>query len=160
MMLPNFVQLAGVPWPVLPAGIHSADLKSIELRYAYNSSRRRLFGGLLKASVNLSVAGCHQLYLDGSFVTDKPVPEDFDACWDPRGVDRRRLDPVFFDFNDDRAAQKAKYFGEFFPSTTKADVQGRTYIDFFQIEKFTGQSKGIVLINLTTDCMLKQQVTP
>jgi len=95
-----------------------------------------------------------------SFVTDKPIPEDFDACWDPQGVDRSKLDPVFSQFSNKRAAQKQKFGGEFFLSTTRADAQGRTFIDFFQIEKYTVESKGIVLINLSTDPVLQQQVTP
>ena len=159
-MIPDLVQLDGVPWPVLPAGIHEADLKSIKVRFAYNQRRRVLFGGIFQASVNLAVSGCRRLFLDGSFVTDKLEPNDFDACWDPQGVDYQKLDPVFFDFNDRCAAQKAKFFGEFYVSTTMADAQRRTFVEFFQVEKFTRQPKGIVLIDLTTDCMLKQQVTP
>ena len=87
------------------------------------------------------------------------MPEDFDACWDPQGVDRQKLDPLFLNFNDRRAAQKSKFFGEFFLSTTKADAQDRNFVEFFQVEKFTNKSKGIVLIDLTTDYMLKPQVT-
>ncbi len=159
-MIPDFVQLDGSPWSTLPVGIHVADLNAIKLRFAYNPWRRRLFGGLCRASMNLARSGCRRLYLDGSFVTDKPKPNDFDACWDPQGVDRQKLDPVFFDFNDRRAAQKAKFFGEFFLSTTKADAQDRSFVDFFQVEKFSYQPKGIILINLSTDHMLKPQVTP
>ncbi|MCY4005877.1 MAG: hypothetical protein OXE84_03475 [Rhodobacteraceae bacterium] len=132
----------------------------IALQFASNPCRRRLFGGLKKASENLAISGCHWLYLDGSFVTGKPKPNDFDACWDPVGVDPQKLDPVFLDFHNRRAAQKAKFLGEFFPSTRKANAHMSNFIDFFQVEKFTGQSKGIVLIDLTTDCMLKQRGTP
>lgn len=153
--MPRFIQLPGAPWPVLPAGIHQADLLSVRNRFASNECRRDLFDGLIRASNNLVNAGCSQLYLDGSFVTKKPQPGDYDACWNPHKVNHKLLDPVFSDFSNRRAAQKAKYGGEFFPSTTKADAQGRTFVDFFQLEKFTGLQKGIILIDLVNDPMLQ-----
>ncbi len=159
-MLPCYVLIAGAPWPVLPPGVHPATLAEIARRYAYNAKRRQLFQGLRDASANLVQAGCSSLYLDGSFVTDKPIPGDFDACWDPSGVSPQHLDPVFFQLANQRAAQKTKFGGEFFPSTTRADAYGRTYLEFFQVEKFTGRSKGILLINLSHDPMLQPQVTP
>lgn len=159
-MIPDYVQLPGAPWPVLPTGIHIATLAEVEIAMATNGWRRELFEGLVSACRDLLDAGCSRLYLDGSFVTDKPQPGDFDAAWHPDGVVEARLDPVFKDFSNGRAAQKAKYGGEFFPSTTRADAEGRTYIDFFQIERFTNLSKGILLIDLSEDPMLKPQVTP
>jgi len=81
-------------------------------------------------------------------VTAKEIPGDFDACWDPRGVDGERLDPVLLDFTNRRAAQKEKYQGELFPSLQRADPAGNTFLDFFQIDKRTGEAKGIVALDL------------
>ena len=89
--------------------------------------------------------------MDGSFVTTKTVPNDFDVAWDPAGVDLLRLkilEPVFFDFANARAAQKAKFFGEFFPSSINADPAGNTFLEFFQIDKHTGNQKGIIALDL------------
>ena len=157
MMIPKFISVPGAPWPVLPAGIHSATLAEIDHCLAYNPCRRRLFGGLLAASANLVVAGCQALFLDGSFITEKPYPVDFDACWVPNGVDRQLLDPVFSQFSNKRSAQRMKFGGEIFPSTTSADAQGRNFVDFFQVEKFTGQPKGILFIDLSRDPMLPKR---
>lgn len=88
------------------------------------------------------------LYLDGSYVTAKPNPGDYDACWEPAYVDASLLDPVFLDFTNRRAAQKQKYYGEYFISIAQADATGRTFLDFFQIEKDSGEAKGIIGINL------------
>lgn len=159
-MIPEFIQLPGAPWPVLPAGIHKVELSEVERRLATNGKRRDLFDGLLLACRELNAAGCEQLYLDGSYVTDKPIPGDFDAAWHPVGVSATRLDPVFKDFSNGRAAQKAKYGGEFFPSTTRADSKGNTFVEFFQIEKFTELPKGVLLIDLSNDPLLKPKVTP
>ena len=78
----------------------------------------------------------------------------------PRGCRSNVIGSSFFKFSNGRAAQKAKYGGEFFPSTTKADKHGRTFVEFFQVEKFTGLQKGILIIDLTNDPMLKPKVTP
>jgi hypothetical protein len=158
-MVPHFTDLAGSPWPVLPAGIHLATLSEVEARFAFNPGRRMQFRGLMAGLQNLRAAGCVRAFLDGSYMTAKPRPGDFDACWDPRGVDPTLLDPVLLTFDNHRAAQKAKYKGEFFPSTIPADAIGTIFIEFFQVDRFTGARKGIVVIDLTTDPMLQPAVT-
>lgn len=81
----------------------------------------------------------------------KPLPGDYDACWEPDGVDFSKLDPVFDDFDNGRAAQKVRFGGEFFPSTLIEADSGAAFANFFQIERFTGKRKGILSISLTTD---------
>ena len=156
-MIPDLVDLPGSPWPVLPPGIHSAGLIEIETRYATNEKRRGQFRGLVAALSSLRSAGCRRAFLDGSYSTGKPTPGDFDACWDPTGVSPHLLDPVFLKFDDNRAAQKKKFLGEFFPSTAAADAVGTAFIKFFQVDKFTGSPKGIIEIDLTTDPMLNSR---
>ena len=84
--------------------------------------------------------------MDGSFTTSKNRPGDFDGCWEPEGVDLEKLDPVLQDFSNGRKAQKAKYSGEFLPSTS-TNPSG-TMLDFFQQDKESGDPKGIISINL------------
>ena len=96
---------------------------------------------------NLAAAGCRRAYLDGSFVTGKPFPGDFDACWESSGVDVGRLDPVLLIFKNKRELQKRKYLGELFISHGLADGENR-FLEFFQIEKYTGEPKGIIGIEL------------
>jgi len=153
-MLPNFIEILGSPWNLLPPGIHQSNLSDVENRYAYNHSRRRLFDGLVEASKILNLAGCQSLYLNGSFITSKPNPNDFDACWDPSGVNMRLLDPVFNDFSHRRASQKNRFGGEFFPSNNFANEVGQTFLDFFQTDKFSGGRKGIIILELIKDPML------
>jgi hypothetical protein len=88
------------------------------------------------------------VYVDGSFVTAKPQPDDFDACWDIHGVDPNALDPVFFDFANHRAAQKARFLGEFFPAQLPEGGSGRTFLEFFQADKNSGDPKGIIALDL------------
>lgn len=84
-------------------------------RYATSTHRRDLLDGLLDALRSLKTAGCSIAYLDGSFVTAKTNPDDFDACWEAAGVVPNRLDSELKEFSNDRAAQKARYSGEYLP---------------------------------------------
>ena len=150
-MIPDLVSLNGSPWKVLPAGMHQATLEEVKAMYAASRYRRQLFDGLVVGVKQLSVAGCQRVYVDGSFVTSKPRPGDFDACWDPSGVQELLLDPIFKDFSNGRAAQKAAFKGEFFPSSLIEGGCGRAFVDFFQVDRFSGDAKGILLIDLSTD---------
>lgn len=107
-----------------------------------------LLSGLRDALENLKSAGCPIAYIDGSFVSDKEQPNDFDACWEENGVDPQALDPVLLTFDPGRATQKQRYLGELFPAGAAADGDGRTYLEFFQIDVDTNASKGIVAIDL------------
>lgn len=132
----------------LPPGIHWAEWAEIERRLICNPLRRRLLGGFKDGIELLRAAGCKRVYLDGSFVTAKEFPQDFDACWDTDGVDPTYLDPVFLDFSRGRAAQKARFRGEFFPAQFAEAGSGRTFLDFFQTNRETGAKKGIVAVDL------------
>jgi hypothetical protein len=135
----------------LPPGIHSATLSEVKITFSYNSRRRLLHAGLVDAAVHLVQAGCQTIMLDGSYVSGKPLPGDFDACWAPDGIDFSKLDPVFGDFADGRANQKARFGGELFPSTMIATDIGAAFTELFQIDKFTGKRKGILSLAISTD---------
>jgi hypothetical protein len=137
-----------------------ASLDEVKARFATNTRRTDLFDGLAEALRRLRLAGCRTVYLDGSYVTGKPYPGDFDACWDPSGVDQAKLDSIFLDFRNGRATQKAAFKGEFFPSSMMCTDVGREFLDFFQLERFTGQQKGIVSISLLADPLLLRKVQP
>jgi hypothetical protein len=132
----------------LPVGIHEASWDEIVNRYATNTRRGELLDGLLRALCSLGAAGCSTAYLDGSFVTDKSHPGDFDACWESTGVDPARLDGELLDFSDARAAQKARYGGELFPVEASAEPSGTSFLDYFQRDRESGERKGIIAIAL------------
>lgn len=81
LMIPEFIDI-GAAWKVLPPGVHDASLEEVRERFATNETRARLFDGFIKACQSLASAGCKVLYLDGSYVTEKRNPEDYDVCWD------------------------------------------------------------------------------
>lgn len=86
--------------------------------------------------------------MDGSFVTSKGIPADFDGCWSVAETDLSKLDPVLQDLSNSRAAQKAKYFGEFFPAELPEGATGKNFLEFFQRDRQTREAKGIVELEL------------
>ena len=132
----------------LPPGVHWATWEELCDRFGTTTWRLKLLAGLRAALENLRSAGCTTAYVDGSFVSSKTVPRDFDACWELTGVDPNKLDLVLQTFAGGRAAQKAKYGGELFPAAALAVNGGGTFLDFFQTDKDTGARKGIVALDL------------
>ena len=136
---------------LLPPGIHWTSWNQIVSRFGHTPHRANLLLGLMDGIAALKAAGCQEIYLDGSFCTDKEVPGDFDVCWDDSTVDLNLLiqtAPLMFEFGQARAAQKARYLGEFFPCSWIAAPPSTLYLDFFQLDKNTGGAKGIVGLQL------------
>lgn len=135
----------------LPPGIHEATWNKFLARYGYTPHRLALLAGLRAALDALRVAGCRRVYINGSFVSAKEAPDDFDGCWEVTGVDidlLDRIEPVLLTFERRRAAQKAKFGGEMFPAEGSADPFGTRFLEFFQRDKNTGEPKAIVAIEL------------
>ncbi len=134
---------------LLEPGIHTIKWDEFYDMYSFSDKRRALLIGLKKALHNLKQAGCPCVYIDGSFVTKKIEPNDFDACWHfHNGMDWSKLDPVFGIFDNGRLAQKVKFGGEFFPHSLPENGSGLTFLQFFQKDRNTGSPKGIVRIEL------------
>jgi hypothetical protein len=145
-MIPKCVSVGGV-WNVLPPGVHDATLEEVQEHFATNAARKALYAGFKRGLEALERAGCKTVFLDGSFISDKPNPGDFDACWEPAGVNVEKLDPVLLDFRNGRENQKLKFGGEFFPSGITADGT-RPFVEYFQTDKDSGKAKGIIRIRL------------
>jgi hypothetical protein len=143
-MIPPFDPVTGL----LPQGVHTATWEEVVARYGWTAHRLTLLAGLKLALDALRDAGCRRTDVDGSFVTAKETPGDFDGCWEVDGVDLARLDSVLKTFSNLRAAQKLKYGGELFPADAPADADGTNFLRFFQRDRLTGAAKGIVVLDL------------
>ena len=144
-MVPPFDQSGN-----LPPGIHQADWQEFVQRFGTTPYRLALIAGLKRALNALKRASCKMVYIDGSFVTTKQIPGDYDACYSVDGLDLQQLDPVLQDFSNGRAAQKNKYLGELFPAELPEGISGLTFLEFFQIDKETTELKGVVALDLRT----------
>ncbi|MEQ8464923.1 MAG: hypothetical protein RIC07_15245 [Coleofasciculus sp. E1-EBD-02] len=108
-----------------------------------------MIDGLELAMTKLKAAGCRIIYIDGSFVTSKPNPGDFDACWEPEDMDYdylRKNAPRLLNHLD-RSAQKSTYKGELFRSDQPVGDYGLASLEFFQRDR-QFNSKGIIAIDL------------
>lgn len=98
-MIPDFDPATGN----LPTGEHIATWRDMLERFGRTDWRRKLLVGMHEALRLLRDAGCKRVYIDGSFVTAKEVPGDYDACWDAKDVDFDLLDQRLLTFDRGRA---------------------------------------------------------
>jgi hypothetical protein len=131
---------------LLPPGVHPATWAEVVARYSWNARRSSLLLGLLDGLKALAVADCSALWLDGSFVSNKELPGDYDACWDPTGMNGSRIDPRLLDFSPSgRHAIKSKYLGDLLIAGVEQG-SGLAFVDFFQQTR-DGRAKGIILLD-------------
>jgi Family of unknown function (DUF6932) len=78
----------------LPPGDHQATLEEVAARLGFTPRRRWLLKGLRAAVEALWAAGVAQIFVDGSFCTEKPEPGDIDGYWvEPDDGVYERIDP-------------------------------------------------------------------
>lgn len=132
----------------LPPGVHYCYWHEFKERFGYTRDRRRMIEGMEEIMRELKTAGCRTFYLNGSFVTSNPFPNDFDCCWDKDYVNINYLRvnaPLILKFYDS-TAQKAKYGGEIYQSDQPVD-ESTNSIEFFQRDRELNK-KGIIAIDL------------
>jgi hypothetical protein len=83
----------------LPPGDHRATLEEIGSRFGFTPRRRWLLKGLQAAVKAFWLAGIEDIFIDGSFCTEKPDPGDVDGYWvEPDDDVYDRIDPYWIDF--------------------------------------------------------------
>lgn len=133
----------------LPPGVHKAEWQEFRQRFAITAHRRQLADRMVLLIAHLKSVSCRSLFVDGSYVTDKQRPNDYDACWDVYGVKIEELDPVLTDFTDaGKQRMEDKYGGDIRPDMFSPTETDGTYLDFFQMDR-NGRAKGIIHLSLT-----------
>lgn len=89
---------------LLSQGIFEAEWEEIQHHLGFSERRELLLDGLYQGLLALKQAGWQRAYIDGSFVSVKASPGDFDVCWESNGVDPDLLDPVLLTFSNQRQA--------------------------------------------------------
>jgi len=129
----------------LPPGVHEADWEEFQT----NAHRKALVAKMTALIDHLKAVGCKSLFIDGSFVTGKEMPNDYDACWDVTGVKFESVDPLLLDGSDEgKSGIEAKYGGDIRPDKFSPLESDATYFEFFQIDR-NGEPKGIIQLVLT-----------
>lgn len=129
----------------LPPGLHEATWDEISDRFSSTARRRGLLTGLRRGLDALAVAGCRRVYLDGSFVTAKPEPIDYDGCWELLGVDSRAIEDAFLGA-DSPAKQTKEYGGALYPVNAVVDSAWEFMLDWFQQDR-DGNRKGMIVLD-------------
>jgi len=143
-MIPDFDNTGN-----LPEGIRFVSMENLIKRFGYNSKRAWLIDELKLLIASLEKADCPLIYIDGSFVTSKRIPDDYDLCWSLVDVVEEQIDPILLDFTPaGRARMEQKYRGDIFPAEIPEGVTGKLFVDFFQTDKNTGKGKGIIAIRI------------
>lgn len=84
----------------LPPGDHVATFDEIANRLEFTPRRRWLLKGLRKAVEAFWAAGIEEIFIDGSFCTEKPDPGDIEGYWvEPDEEVYERIDPYWIDMS-------------------------------------------------------------
>ena len=84
MSIPPFVDSTGL----LPPGDHEATLDEVKERFCWNYRRRVIYNGIEFTACELTKLQVTEIWLDGSFVTNKERPRDADVAYEvPAGSD-------------------------------------------------------------------------
>jgi hypothetical protein len=119
--------------------------------FGYTEWRQWLLQGMELAIADLKKVGCKAIYADGSFVTKKESPGDFDLCWEDEGIDLVKAwqqCPSLFDGGRKMQKIKDRYRGDVVPANNTADTdRGISFLGFFMEDK-EGREKGIIRIEI------------
>lgn len=140
-MIPDFDSKGNLP----AGGPYEVSWQQFELHFGYNDKRKKLLQGLRDALEHLKEAGCRRVFIDGSFITFRKHPADWDACWLIDNVDFEKLDPLIIDESFHHEKRKRRYLGDLFLHSPR--LPGGNWVRRFQIDK-NGNKKGILVIDL------------
>lgn len=135
----------------LPSGIYESTLAEIEAKFTFTLKRKGHFNHLKLLINDLKAIGCKTIYIDGSFITKKALPNDIDICWESKGVDlinAKKTMPILWDFSNGRYEQQKKYHSDIFPANVMERSSSKYFLDFFQCDKKTGNAKGIIKLEI------------
>lgn len=91
--------------------MHDATMAEVQARFVHNEKRRQLFAGLAQVVSILKESKCPEVYLDGSFITAKELPNSYDLCYEPAGMAPAERLREFLEHSETR---KERYLGDVF----------------------------------------------
>ena len=135
----------------LEPGIYEMDWDEFKDEFGFNEHRRWLLEGAEIAIEDLRTVGCEAIYMDGSFITKKIEPKDYDLCWEDEGinlVDVAKMCRPLIDLGWKKSKMLERYRGDVGPANNIADMdKGITFLGYFTEDK-QGRDKGIIRIEI------------
>ena len=113
--------------------------------FGYNSQRKKQIEHLLTIAKILALLGCTEMYLGGSFVTTKALPNDLDVCFDATVLDVAALwknNPALVSAEGRKKTLDSFGIHIFFMTTNNTEI-----LDFFRRDR-NDNKKGLVKILL------------
>jgi hypothetical protein len=132
---------------LLPPGIHSAAMLEVERRLGFSPKRRTMIENGLKPVVQeLRGLGFSEVYLDGTFVSAKPSPDDIDGYLHTR-LDSKTLDAIV----QRQETWRTRYQLDFYPAYE--DLKGESSVEYWQswfghTDDEPPKEKGIIKLTL------------
>lgn len=132
----------------LPAGVHQAALEEIEDRFGGSYGRKQLLAGLRHVVEQLRALGVVEIWVDGSFVTDKARPKDVEVVYKaPAGADTDSWGLLSFGQRD---LLKKYHKVDLWPFPSPQPLphnpfKTQTIVEFFSTDR-SGIEKGVVLL--------------
>lgn len=131
-------------------GIYQLSWREFEDQFGGGSGKRKLLLEGLRIQVAiLAESGCKRVYVGGSFASKKKHPGDFEAVYDPEGVDqehlRRREALLLMEREEDAAELKRKFGGVVEPLRIYPSL-GFSMLEVLQFDTRRDVLKGVVEI--------------
>jgi hypothetical protein len=132
---------------MLPPGSHEATMTEIRRRFGTgNPVRTRLMKGLESVLQMARKVGASLFYLDGSFVTDKKEPGDWDAVLLlPAGARIGSKEAIAL---ADRPELRKRYGGDLFTVMEEDTEVLAHYVERVFVRDRHGRAKGLILFRL------------
>lgn len=125
MPVPDFTDCG-----ILPAGIHGCSFPEAEEVLSSNARRAEIWAGLLGfVEWANALPQPTAILIDGSYVTDKPIPGDVDVIVDITSCPPQDQHLWFTAWNDHNKYVKETYLVDFYPFVVG---QGNDFSAFFQ----------------------------
>jgi hypothetical protein len=138
-MIPKFT-----PQGELPPGIYQTTFREMSRRLAWTVERKTLVGHLKLTWQELHHCGVNELFINGSFVTTEPFPNDVDAFWlFTKRVDVGKLQTEYSHLLDGRWMKTHRSIDLF---VAEDELIRSELLDFFTHNQY-GQEKGILLMS-------------
>ncbi len=134
----------------LKPGLHKLCWSDLERIYGRSKRRLWLLEGMRRVLDDLKLNGCRQVYIGGSFVSEKISPNDFDLIYDLTGMS---IDAVLEQApllcprsNTARRLQIEQYGGQALPLCFSPELP--SLLEFMLYDDRFDEYKGVVVLTL------------
>lgn len=113
--------------------------------FGYNAQRQGQINNLFTIASIIHAFGCTEMYIVGSFVTDKKLPNDLDVCFNAEGLDYAALKlkyPAFFSREGLKMMHDTQQIHLFFYASYDTEM-----LEWFRLDR-DNNKKGIVKVPL------------